>query len=174
MIYVIMSLRVVFGLSTLYFKKLVNQAFSKPSWKQSKNILPLAINNLNNSFVFPLCLEHLEINEELLEQNRQKTWLCVGCFVPVKHARILLDDDCSQVIFCSLSGYEELKRTSRLFTGCTLRGLLIQMQNISFRSSGMKCSHQDFALGSLRAPYVENQGPFKKIRGTKLLQMICQ
>ena len=33
----------------------------------------LARNNLNNSFVFPLFLEHLEINEELLEQNRQKT-----------------------------------------------------------------------------------------------------
>ena len=115
----------------------------------------LAINNLNNSFVFPLFLEHLEINEELLEQNRQKTWLCDGHFVPIKHARILLDEDCSQVIFCSLSGCEELKRTSKLFTCCTLRGLLVQMQNICFRSSGMKCSHQDFALGSLRAPSVE-------------------
>ena len=31
----------MFGLSTLNFKKLVNQAFSKPSWKQFKNICPL-------------------------------------------------------------------------------------------------------------------------------------
>ena len=39
--YIATSLRVVFGLSTLYFKMVVNQVFSKPSWKQSNNILPL-------------------------------------------------------------------------------------------------------------------------------------
>ena len=37
----------------------------------------------------------------------------------------------------SLSGYKELKRTKKPFTGHALRGLLIQMQNISFRSLGM-------------------------------------
>ena len=80
---------------------------------------------------------------------------CDGHFVSVKRARILLDDDCRQAIFCSLSGYKAIKRTSKPFTGCTLRGLLIQMQNISFRSSGMQCSHQDFALGSPSAPSIE-------------------
>ena len=31
-----------------------------------------------------------------------------------------------------------------------------------------QCSHQDFALGSPRAPSAEKQGPCKNIRGTKL------
>ena len=38
----------------------------------------------------------------------------------------------------SLSCYKELKLTTNRFTGHTLRGLLIQMQNISLRSSGMR------------------------------------
>ena len=42
------------------------------------------------------------------------------------------------VIFWSLSCYKELKLTTNSFTGCTLHGLLIQMQNISLRSSGMR------------------------------------
>ena len=34
--------------------------------------------------------------------------------------------------------YKELKLTTNRFTGCTLQSLLIQMQNISLRSSGMR------------------------------------
>ena len=43
-----------------------------------------------------------------------------------------------RVVFWSLSCYKELKLTTNRFTGRTLRGLLIQMQNISLRSSGMR------------------------------------
>ena len=46
--------------------------------------------------------------------------------------------EASQVVFWSLSCYKELKLTTNRFTGRTLRGLLIQMQNISLRSSGMR------------------------------------
>ena len=46
--------------------------------------------------------------------------------------------EASQVVFWSLSCYKELKLTTNWFTGRTLRGLLIQMQNISLRSSGMR------------------------------------
>ena len=42
------------------------------------------------------------------------------------------------MVFWSLSCYKELKLTTKRFTGRTLRGLLIQMQNISLRSSGMR------------------------------------
>ena len=48
----------MFFLSTVNFKKLVNQAFPHLSWKHSKKFL-------NISSVFLLFLEHLEINEEL-------------------------------------------------------------------------------------------------------------
>ena len=34
--------------------------------------------------------------------------------------------------------YKEIKLTTNRFTGCTLHGLLIQMQNISLRSSGIR------------------------------------
>ena len=44
----------------------------------------------------------------------------------------------SRVVFWSLSCYKELKLTTNRFTGRTLGGLLIQMQNISLRSSGMR------------------------------------
>ena len=44
----------------------------------------------------------------------------------------------SRVVFWSLSCYNELKLTTNRFTGRTLHGLLIQMQNISLRSSGMR------------------------------------
>ena len=40
------------------------------------------------------------------------------------------------MVFWSLSFYKELKLTTNSFTGRTLHGLLIQMQNISLRSSG--------------------------------------
>ena len=46
--------------------------------------------------------------------------------------------EASQVVFWSLSCYKELKLTTNRFTGRTLRGLLIQMQNISLRTSGMR------------------------------------
>ena len=42
------------------------------------------------------------------------------------------------MVFWSLSCYKELKLTTNWFTGRTLRGLPIQMQNISLRSSGMR------------------------------------
>ena len=41
--------------------------------------------------------------------------------------------------------YKKLKLTTKLFTGCTLGGLLIQMQNISLQSWGM-CKKKNFAL----------------------------
>ena len=46
--------------------------------------------------------------------------------------------EASWVVFWSLSSYKELKLTTNRFTGRTLSGLLIQMQNISLRSSGMR------------------------------------
>ena len=42
------------------------------------------------------------------------------------------------MVFWSLSFYKELKLTTNCFTGWTLCGLLIQMQTISLRSSGMR------------------------------------
>ena len=42
------------------------------------------------------------------------------------------------MVFWSLSCYKELKLTTNPFTGHTPHGLLIQMQNISLRSSGMR------------------------------------
>ena len=46
--------------------------------------------------------------------------------------------EASRVVFWSLSCYKELKLTTIRFTGRTLGCLLIQMQNISLRSSGMR------------------------------------
>ena len=46
--------------------------------------------------------------------------------------------EASLLVFWSLSCYKELKLTTNRFTGRTLRGLLIQMQNISLRSPGMR------------------------------------
>ena len=37
----------------------------------------------------------------------------------------------TRVVYWPLSCYKELKLTTNQFTGCTLHGLLIQMQNIS-------------------------------------------
>ena len=45
--------------------------------------------------------------------------------------------EASRVVFWSLSCYKELKLTTNPFTGRTLHGLLIQMQNISLQSLGM-------------------------------------
>ena len=42
------------------------------------------------------------------------------------------------MVFWSLSCYKELKLTTNRFTGRALHGHLIQMQNISLRSSGMR------------------------------------
>ena len=46
--------------------------------------------------------------------------------------------EASQVVFWSLWCYKELKLTMKPFTGRKRRGLLIQMQNISLQSSGMR------------------------------------
>ena len=48
-------------------------------------------------------------------------------------------------VFWSLSCYKELKLTTKPFTGRKLRGPLIQMQNLSLRSSGMR-RKQNFYL----------------------------
>ena len=53
--------------------------------------------------------------------------------------------EASRMVFWSLSRYKELKLATKPFTGRTLRGLLIQMQNISLRSSGMR-RKQNFAF----------------------------
>jgi len=45
--------------------------------------------------------------------------------------------EASQVVFWSLWCYKELKLTIKPFTGRKRHGLLIQLQNISFQSSGM-------------------------------------
>ena len=50
--------------------------------------------------------------------------------------------EASRVVFWSLSCYKELKLTTNQFTGRTLRGLLIQMQNMSLRSSGRKQNYE--------------------------------
>ena len=51
----------------------------------------------------------------------------------------------SQVVFWSLSCYKEIKLTTKSFTGPTLCGLPIQMQNISLQSSGV-CRKQNFGI----------------------------
>ena len=43
-----------------------------------------------------------------------------------------------EMVFWSLSCYKEQKLTTNPFTGHTLQGLLIQMQNISLQSSGKR------------------------------------
>ena len=46
--------------------------------------------------------------------------------------------EASRVVVWSLSCYNELELTTNQFTGRALRGLVIQMQNISLRSLGMR------------------------------------
>ena len=46
--------------------------------------------------------------------------------------------EASQVVFWSLLCYKELKLITKPFAGHTLCGFLIQMQNISLQSSGMR------------------------------------
>ena len=53
------------------------------------------------------------------------------------------------MVFWSLSCYKELRLTTNPFTGRTLHGLRIQMQNISLRSLGMR-RKQNFFLFSPR------------------------
>ena len=62
--------------------------------------------------------------------------------------------EASRVVFWSLSCYKELKLTTNRFTGRTLGGLLIQMQNISLRSSGMrrKQNFETFTFRFLSSP----------------------
>ena len=60
--------------------------------------------------------------------------------------------EASRVVFWSLSCYKELKLTTNRFTGHTLGGLLIQMQNISLRSSGMRRKQNFETYFSLSLP----------------------
>ena len=53
--------------------------------------------------------------------------------------------EASRVVFWSLLCHKELKLTTNLFTGHTLHGLLIHMQNIRLQSSGM-CRKQNFGI----------------------------
>ena len=53
--------------------------------------------------------------------------------------------EASQAVFWSLSCCKELKPTIKLFTGCRLCDLLIQMQNIGLQSLGM-CRKQNFVI----------------------------
>ena len=55
------------------------------------------------------------------------------------------------VVFWSLTCYKELKLTTKPFTGRTLYLLLIQMQTVSLRSSGMH-RKQNFAFCFLSSP----------------------
>ena len=57
--------------------------------------------------------------------------------------------EAGQAVFGSLSCYKELKLTIKPFTGHTVQGLLIQMQNIILQSSG-KCRKQNFEFWSLK------------------------
>ena len=53
----------------------------------------------------------------------------------------------SSAVFWPLPSYKELKRrTTKPFTGCTLGGLLIPIQNISFQSSGMHRKQNFYSL----------------------------
>ena len=53
----------------------------------------------------------------------------------------------SWAVFWPLPSYKELKRrTTKPFTGCTLGGLLIPIQNISFQSSGMHRKQNFYSL----------------------------
>ena len=61
--------------------------------------------------------------------------------------------EASQAVFWSLLCYKELKLITKPFTGRTLRGLLIQMQNISLRSSGMR-RKQNFEFWGLEVTVV--------------------
>ena len=70
----------MFGLSTLNFEKLV-------IWDFIQTYLE-AIQEHLSSFVFPLFLEHLEINESFSNSIVKRTWLRDGHFVSDKHARI--------------------------------------------------------------------------------------
>ena len=53
--------------------------------------------------------------------------------------------EASWVVLWPMLCYKKLKLTTKLFTGCTLGGLLISMQNISLQSWGM-CKKKNFDL----------------------------
>ena len=76
------------------------------------------------------------------------------------------------MVFWSLSCYKELKLTTNWFTGRTLRGLPIQMQNISLRSSGMRSVAENIVGSlcvSLAESFVLRHLVFAPIRNTKKL-----
>ena len=87
-----------------------------------------------HSLVFQL--EGLVCKYHKPRQLKKKTVRHVTFFVaccPWRFCRKTRFEAC-QVVFWSLSCYKELKLTTKPFTGRTLRGLLIQMQNISLWS----------------------------------------
>ena len=65
----------------------------------------------------------------------------LSCFVRLAHSPLesllKMRFEASKEVFGSLSCSKELKLATKLFAGRTLCGLLIHMQNISLRSSGM-------------------------------------
>ena len=75
---IITSLWVVFGLSTLNFKKLVDQlsksAFFQIPVGSNPRTSFLLSNKLNILFVLPSFLEHLEINEHHRQKNMTRWW----------------------------------------------------------------------------------------------------
>ena len=77
----------------------------------------------------------------------------LSCFVSLAHSPLeslpKTRFEASKEVFGSLSCYKELKLTTKLFAGRTLCGLLIQMQNISLRSSGMH-RKQNFEFWGLK------------------------
>ena len=76
----------------------------------------------------------------MIEESKKQTSDRLTPFYPIHSWRFCQKKrfEASWVVFWSLSCYKELKLTTNPFTGHTLRGLLIQMQNISLRSSGMR------------------------------------
>ena len=102
-----------------------------------------------HSLVFQL--EGLVCKYHKPRQLKKKTAKHVTFFVaccPWRFCRKTCFEAC-WVVFWSLSCYKELKPTTKPFTGCTVRSLLIQMQNISFWSLGMR-RKQNFEIFSFR------------------------
>ena len=68
-----------------------------------------------------------------------------------------------------------ISRIFKRFLILILLGQVFQyMQSLDWANdqASIQCSHQDFSLGSPRAPSAEKQGPCKNIWGTKVIQMV--
>ena len=73
---------------------------------------------------------------QLKKKKNSKACHLFCCMLPLEICWKTRFEAC-RVVFWSLSCYKELKLTTKPFTGCTVRSLLIQMQNISLWSLGM-------------------------------------